>query len=563
MPFTTYSSTFSVNQNLFNGPDDHQRVPLRQALSHPAIAAGSTRHPVTVKAVSPRQMDALLVANQAIDDTWQVLNSGSGNQVAHLLSTDGDSFKRTMLSREGAKYDQVDLARNAARFQAGNCGEMNAVCALLCASSGIQQPVSLLVSPEPDHTVALIGDRRAPGQNVVADAWPEFGRALLREDCSLLGPDTHVVHVYQPSYAPQERTRLLYDAKVSQKQLDRDFAKLFPEYPSRGQALAQYIIDNKEDPTYVQQHSTKNLGILYEGVDSQNRRHVVDLNLSQEQLKRRLIQLGLDPKTGHPIPGNRRPHNTLMDDFKGVFGRGRVRHDSLSAGPAPVTVAWTPPVQTRAPEPRPPQAPPVATVRPRHQSTTAAQQTRTPWERNHEVATDSRGRRPTADVRAPREERHRDAHVDPRSRRVPEETRAPREERRREASADPRSRRPTVETRAPREERRREASADPRSRRPTADVRAPREERRREASADPRSRRATEETRAPREERRREPSAAPRSRRAVEETRAPREERRRDAHVDPRTQRHATTEPTTTAPSRRRRAETLTQPIRS
>lgn len=550
MPFTTYSSTFSVNQNLFNGPDDHQRVPLRQALSHPAIAAGSTRHPVTVKAVSPRQMDALLVANQAIDDTWQILNSGSGNQVAHLLSTDGDSFKRTMLSREGTKDNQVDLARNAARFQAGNCGEMNAVCALLCASSGIQQPVSLLVSPEPDHTVALIGDRRAPGQNVVADAWPEFGRALLREDCSLLGPDTHVVHVYQPSYAPQERTRLLYDAKVSQKQLDRDFAKLFPEYPSRGQALAQYIIDNKEDPTYVQQHSTKNLGILYEGVDSQNRRHVVDLNLSQEQLKRRLIQLGLDPKTGHPIPGNRRPHNTLMDDFKGVFGRGRVRHDSLSAGPAPVTVAWTPPVQTRAPEPRPPQAPPVATVRPRHQSTTAAQQRHVPRERHQEVPTDSRGRRPAADVRTPREERRREASADPRSRPTAD-VRTPREERRREASADPRSRRPAADVRAPREERRREPAADPRSRRVAEETRAPREERRREASADPRSRRPTADVRAPREERRREPSADPRSRRQAAEVEGSR------------TQRHATTEPTTTAPSRRRRAETLTQPIRS
>lgn len=69
MPLTTQSLPFLGSPDLYNSGDPDHRVPIYHVLSHPAIASVSSRHNVRVKHVSAGQMDALLVANQAIDDT--------------------------------------------------------------------------------------------------------------------------------------------------------------------------------------------------------------------------------------------------------------------------------------------------------------------------------------------------------------------------------------------------------------------------------------------------------------------------------------------------------------
>lgn len=453
MALTTQLLPLAGSPSLYNTGDPNHRVPIHKVLTHSAIASVSTRHRDSVKNVSHREMDALLVANQAIDDTWQILNRGSANQQRHLLSTEADSFKRTMLLRaENEQHGNgpADAARTAARFAAGNCGEMAAVCALLATSTGINQPVSLLSSTVHDHAVAEIGDHRITDKTIIVDAWPEFGRAIRRKDFTLLGERPNIQHTYAPQPAqPQERMRLLYDNKVSQKQIDSDFATLYPRMPKDGKKLLQEL--QRTAPGYAQQHGAKNLNVRYQGENSQGIFRQVDLNLTEAQFKQRMIQLGLDPKNGKPTPGNRRPPNSPMDAMKRAIGKVRARTASMSAAaPPPITVPWTAPPRPMAdgtrwaaePLPRPfippmpadfarpvippmtaefsrPVIPPMTTeyVRPRYTSMTATDSARRPAQpRVRAPSVDPRGRTVATDMRMPREERRRAPSADPRPR---------------------------------------------------------------------------------------------------------------------------------------------------
>ncbi len=401
MPLTTHSSPFAGSSDLYNSGDPHHRVPIYDVLAHPAIASVSSRHKDRVKNVSRTQMDALLVANQAIDDTWHILNKGSGNQKKHLRSTEGDSFKRTMVLRAenaGNGGGWANIARTAARFEAGNCGEMAAVCALLCTSTGINQPVSILSSSIHDHAVAEIGDPRASDNTVIVDAWPEFGRAIRRKDFTLLGPQPSVEHTYLPHAAvPQERERLLFDHKATQKYIDSEFERLYPQMPKKSKVLVDNLLHTA--PSYEQQHGAKNLRLRYQGEDSYGRPHQVDLNLSEAQFKQRLIQLGLNPKNGKSTPGNRRPHVSPIDTLKRALGVGRKRTQSVSAQPRAIAVAWTHPPLNRRREVEPPVIPGVTVPTPtrtRHRSMVAAQRPQTSRD-DQRHAMDTPARRARAD----------------------------------------------------------------------------------------------------------------------------------------------------------------------
>lgn len=304
MPLAPPGARFRADPALFNTPNSTHRVPTNQVLVPP-----TSQHGGYTTRVSSLEMDMLLAANRAISDTWQVLNKGSGNQEKHLRSTGGDAFKRTALVHERRDHlgnDWAGIGRVAARFQAGNCAEMAAVCALLGASSPLNQPVSVMYSPELDHTVAEFGDRRATNNTVIADPWPEFGRAMRKADFFLIDRHPAVLQTLQPyDYQPLERKRLLYDNKVSQERVDYEFGKLYPAYPKGGEALVNTILN--EQPVYSQEHSAKHLGMQYEAYDSQRNTRRADLNLTQYEFKQRLVQLGLHPVTGQPTPGNRRP----------------------------------------------------------------------------------------------------------------------------------------------------------------------------------------------------------------------------------------------------------------
>ncbi|KAF1010962.1 MAG: hypothetical protein GAK32_01142 [Pseudomonas fluorescens] len=313
MRLNTTSTPFTAGLDLSNA-HPYSRVSMNQVL------AGNT-HTATVKRVTPREMDALLAGNKIIDDTWRILNKGSGNQRRAVIATEGESFKRMMVARTeyDAGRDWGDIALTAARFQAGACGEMAAVSALLGAVSGIKQPVSILTSSMQDHTVAEIGDNRTRDRSVIVDAWPEFGRAMLREDYALLGNNPKVEDTYEPdNKAPRVRERLLYDHKASQADIDNAFVKQYPSYPKSGKKLADRILKDNAQYMFAQRHGAENLAVRYEGRESSGDTHTVDLNLTKDQFNRRLEQLGLDAKKGEPVSEKSGP-----GALRRLFGGGK------------------------------------------------------------------------------------------------------------------------------------------------------------------------------------------------------------------------------------------------
>ncbi|MDL2186489.1 hypothetical protein P5706_20075 [Pseudomonas sp. ChxA] len=442
MPITPNSFPLTGSPALYNTDNPHHRVPINQVLADSTDAIFG-RHQVTVQRVSKREMKALTVGNQAIDDTWRILNKGSGNQQRHIVRTNGDSFKRTGLAQTEFKQmgrDGWDRARIAARFQAGNCSEMASVCAALCATSGLNRPVSVLYSTQRDHAVTEIGDHRMSEGSVIVDAWPDFGRAMRRQDFALIDQQPMLLNHFEPRQDPGLRNRLLYDAKASQAEVDHNFRLIAPNMPSDGDKLVKHALN--QGGVYAQRHTAKNLGMHYHYKSSKGESQYLDLNLSQAQFKDRLTQLGLDPKTGNV------PSKSLFAPLMRAIGSARARTPSVSATAAPVIVPWEAPA-----------------VRPRHASTAAAERPRAPHEeRRREPSVEPRSRATaTADTRAPRAERYRSASVDPRGRAPAPAPRAPRESRR-EPEIDSRGRRTTEAPRASRSERHREPSADVRSR---------------------------------------------------------------------------------------------------
>ncbi|KAF1010959.1 MAG: hypothetical protein GAK32_01139 [Pseudomonas fluorescens] len=444
MPMTPSSFPLSGSPALYNTDNPYHRVPINQVLSDSTdVILG--RHQVTVQSVSKREMKALIAGNQAIDDTWQILNKGSGNQQRHVVRTHGDSYKRTGLAQAEFKqtgHDGWDRARIAARFQAGNCGEMASVCAALCATSGLGKPVSVLFSPKRDHCVAEIGDHRTPEGSVIVDAWPDFGRAMRRQDFALIDNPPTKLYTFEPRKDPDLRARLLYDNKASQAEIDSNFKIISPKAPTDGDKLVKYALSQRG--IYAQRHTARNLGMHYQYTSSKGETQYLDLNLSQAQFHDRMTQLGLDPKTGKV------PSKSLFAPLMRAIGNARARTTSFSVAPEPVVVAW--------------EAPPA--VRPRHASTAAAERSRAPREeRRHAPSVEPRSRTTAAtDTRAPRTERYRSASVEPRSRTATNAPRAPREERRRAPDTESRGRRTAEAARPSRSERHREPTADVRTR---------------------------------------------------------------------------------------------------
>lgn len=442
MPITPSSFPLTGSPALFNTDNPHHRVPINQVLADSTDAILG-RHQVTVQRVSKGEMKALTVGNQAIDDTWRILNKGSGNQQRHIVRTNGDSFKRTGLAQTEFKQvgrDGWDRARIAARFQAGNCGEMSSVCAALCATSGLNKPVSVLYSPQRDHSVTEIGDHRMPEGSVIVDAWPDFGRAMRRQDFALIDRNPMVLNTFEPRNDPGMRTRLLYDNKASQEEVNHNFRMIAPDYPTDNDKLVKQALN--QGGIYAQRHTAQNLGMHYQYKNSKGESQYLDLNLSQAQFKERLIQLGLDPKTGKV------PSKSLFAPLMRAIGNARARTPSVSVAPMPVVVPWDAPA-----------------VRPRHASTAAAERPRAPREERRRAPSAEPRSRATAaaDTRAPRAERYRSASVDPRGRTPAPAPRAPRESRR-EPETDSRGRRTTEAPRPSRSDRYREPSADVRSR---------------------------------------------------------------------------------------------------
>ncbi|MGY2168552.1 hypothetical protein [Pseudomonas gingeri] len=331
MPLST-DRTFSASSRHFNSGDRDHTVSTRRVL-----ASGDPRHFKATTTVSVAQMNALMFSNRAIDDTWKILNYGSGNQRKHVRASEAEAYKRTVVVYDvSANQGYTDFARTAARFQAGNCDQMAAVNALLLAGAeGQHQQVSILQARDVGHTFVEIGDSRVDNNTVISDAWPEFGRAMRRQEFSLLGANPEVLHRYQPRYDPEERERLFNGPKASQREVDREFTRLRPSYPAGKAQLTDFLLENAK--LYTQVHASKNLGMRYEGDRNQGDVRRQDQDFPEYKFKRRMRQLGLDTRDGTEVPRNPPPApmpivNTM--NFPPVNGHSRGRSASIST-PAP------------------------------------------------------------------------------------------------------------------------------------------------------------------------------------------------------------------------------------
>lgn len=169
--------------------------------------------------VTESQQKIIKQANRSIEDTWKALDKGSANQIHDIIHTHGGSVKRTVASRAVACTADSQPYR-AARFRAGNCGEMAAVNGLLLASSGITEPVAVCSAMDGDHAFVMVGDRRINGERIYSDAWPLYGRADKEQNYDL-SKHYRIVKEYAPQAPdPEIREVLLHGSKASRQEVN-------------------------------------------------------------------------------------------------------------------------------------------------------------------------------------------------------------------------------------------------------------------------------------------------------------------------------------------------------
>jgi hypothetical protein len=297
MPLSTSNQGFTRVVHHFNTGDSRETVLTRRVLE-----PNSAEHYGRSVTVSVGEMNALHFANNAIDDTWRILNYGSGNQKRHVKHTEGEAFKRTVLVYDQNRDRNYDYgaARTAAYFQAGNCDQMAVVNAALLASSNLQQQVSILSAADVGHTFVEVGDSRVNNKTVISDAWPEFGRAMRRKDFALLGENPVTVARFLPAHRPEEREDLLRGRKATQREVDSEFSRLRPRDPLTGRRLIDKVLS--EQTVYVQEHASNNLGVAYKGDRHRGDHRREDQNFSERQFRTRLRMSGINPQTGAELP---------------------------------------------------------------------------------------------------------------------------------------------------------------------------------------------------------------------------------------------------------------------
>ncbi|WP_312744533.1 hypothetical protein [Cedecea neteri] len=332
MPLNNVDTSLRVDPGLISG-NSNRRVSMRLALE-----PNNTQHFDCTVNVSSRRADALYYANKAIDDTWRILDMGSGNQKNHVRATMAESYKRTLLSQKGTgNGDYTVRAWEASKFRAGNCGEMAAVNALLLANTRVKQPVSVVHNRDVDHAFVIIGDPRENGRSVVSDPWPEFGRAMRIEDAKF-GDSYHVLHTYPVGHRDDDvREKLLRGEKATQAEVDKAFRKAAPKLAKLSpEKLRDSVVAG---PGYVQRHASNNLGIQYDGTDSRGVVQHFDQSLSVGQMRSRMIgpQAAVDAQQrGTPAPtftSNDRPRQRTESFAAESSSRGRRPRTASNAVP--------------------------------------------------------------------------------------------------------------------------------------------------------------------------------------------------------------------------------------
>lgn len=272
-----------------------------------ALEPGNRAHRDCEVKVNRQQFDALRVANQAIQDTHRILSMGVGDQRFHSVSTNGETLKRQLVMRKRIKEQGITPLNSmweAKRFRVGNCGEMAMVCAQLIASSGLNQPVSVVETRgRTDHTYVVIGDPNSPDEKVIADPWALFSRAMLEKNFHYASASSRVVHQFTPQYDPTMKAAFTSGGMVSRAEVEREFAELNDALgnPSN-EELIQKAVSKRW--VYDQFHASDNLGESYRYGSGRDKRYV-DQNMTKAEYQE--IYSGPRPSAAEPRPARYYP----------------------------------------------------------------------------------------------------------------------------------------------------------------------------------------------------------------------------------------------------------------
>jgi len=217
--------------------------------------------------VTESQQQILKKANRAIEDTWKTLDKGSANQLHDIIHTHGGAVKRTVASR-AEESSEENLPWRAARFRAGNCGEMAAVNGLLLASAGINEPVAVCSALDGDHAFVMVGDRRINGERIYSDAWPLYGRADKEQNYDL-SKRYRIVKEYAPQAAnPEVRERLVHGEKAGREEINALYQR---EMQQQGTPIADKDLSSLKQIArrhggglYQQYQASKNINVYYQ-----------------------------------------------------------------------------------------------------------------------------------------------------------------------------------------------------------------------------------------------------------------------------------------------------------
>ncbi|MEI2266946.1 hypothetical protein [Erwinia sp. CGal63] len=258
MPFNLFGAPASASRH------SRQSDPKVMLPGKPGLEG---THQGRVITVTESQQQILKKANRSIEDTWKALDKGSANQLHDIIHTRGGVIKRTSACRAESTTAESRPWR-AARFRAGNCGEMAAVNGLLLASSGISEPVSVCSALDGDHAFVMVGDKRINGERIYSDAWPLYGRADKEQNYEL-SKRYRIVKEYAPQAAnPDVREQLLHGDKASREEVNllyqREMRRQGEPIDSRDLNSLKHIARRHGGGLYQQYQASRNINVYYQ-----------------------------------------------------------------------------------------------------------------------------------------------------------------------------------------------------------------------------------------------------------------------------------------------------------
>ncbi|MBJ7221840.1 MULTISPECIES: type III effector [unclassified Brenneria] len=222
--------------------------------------------------VDSSTMENLNLAQETLRQVKMMLPYGAGNQKADIIATQGESAVRVLMHREksDSPFPMVN-AREAARYQAGNCHEHADLAYTLLAGKKVDAPVQIVDDKNWEHEYVLIGDPRdqtwGEQKTVVVDPWVRLPTAATLAQTSNRNPESHAQSQRERNAEPAPAALALHNikhvtsAEVAQfireehmPQIGPEFLAwiLNPEIPEGADASEAELLDEKnvaKDPS--------------------------------------------------------------------------------------------------------------------------------------------------------------------------------------------------------------------------------------------------------------------------------------------------------------------------